>query len=380
MNNEFQEKLRLYKDGNLNQDEMSKIESEINKFIAISDYLNDDEKEFLEELKQQMPSDIRKENRIAKLLKRKINLRIILLTAFSAFSVLVAFIFIYFTASRITTSLFALDHKEIYTKREAMVQLAQIFQPQYKSYESSVSSSLFAQQNIRISLQENVGNTKIDKTEISVRYSFGKPVRSAEAAVRPLILDVFSYSVGHESTSLSGFKVLENAPQGTKAKLFIEFNKALTAQEIKEQFIDKISNMDPISLDFMPIAAIGSELVLANPSYYQVRTVFPYDKNNTKQLEGNALKQTQYENMDNHAHKESLVGNLNLIKNNLRLLQVIYYDDMLKNINFDDMIKQVENNGAQYVGMYISADSKDLLKLKGNSNIHCVEVENIVIW
>jgi hypothetical protein len=44
------------------------------------------------------------------------------------------------------------------------------------------------------------------------------------------------------------------------------------------------------------------------------------------------------------------------------------------------MIKQVENNGAQYLGMYISADSKVLLKLKGNTLIHCIRVQNIVIW
>lgn len=380
MSNEFQQKLKLYKEGKLNQDEMLKIESEINKFVAISDYLNDDEKEFLEELKQQIPSDIRKENKFAQLLKRKINLRIILLTALSSFIVLVIFIFMYFTASRITTSLFALDHNEIYAKREAMVQLAQMLQPQYKSYESSVNSSLFAQQNIRVSLEKNVGNTNIDKTEISIKYSFGKPVRSAKSAVRPLVLDILSYTTSHESTSLSGFKVLEDAPQGTKAKLFVEFNKPLTAQEIKEQFIDIIGNTDAVSLDLTPIAVIGSEFVLANPSYYQIRTVFPYGSNIAKLVEDNDFKQTQYENMDNQAHKESLVGNLNLIKNNLRLLQVAYYDAMFENVNFDDMIKQVESKGAQYVGMYISADSKDLLKLKSNPHIHCVEVENIVIW
>jgi hypothetical protein len=58
----------------------------------------------------------------------------------------------------------------------------------------------------------------------------------------------------------------------------------------------------------------------------------------------------------------------------------MYYDDMFKNINFDDLIKQVENTGAEYVGMYISADSKELLKLKGSPFIHCIGVENIVIW
>lgn len=380
MSNEFQKKLELYKKGKLNQDEMTKIEAEISKFIALSDYLNDDEKEFLEELKQQMSPDIREEHRIAKLLKRKLNLRIIFSTAFSAFFVLIVFIFIYFTASRITTSLFALDHKELYAKREAMVQLTQMFEPQYKSYKSSVSSSLFAQQNIRISLENNVGNTIIDRVEVNVRYSFGKPVRSDGSKVSTFILDHFPYSVRHESDNLSGFKVLENAPQGTKAQIFIKFNKAFTAQELKEQFINKINNADTTTLNFTPIATIGSEFLLANPSYYQVKTVFPYDKNNAKQLEGNGLKQAHYENMDNQTHKESLVGNLNLIKNNLRLLQVIYYDNMFESVNFDDLIKQVENNGVEYVGMYISADSKDLLKLASNPHIYYMEVCNIVIW
>lgn len=380
MNNEFQEKLQLYKEGKLNQDEMIEIESEIDKFIAISDYLNKDEKDFLEELKQHMPSNSGEENRVAKLLKRRVNLRIIAITAFSAFSALVVFIFIYFAASKLTMSWFGLDYKESFVKRETMVQLAEMFQPQYKSNESGVSTSQFAQQNIRVSLENTVGNTKIEETDISVRYSFGKPVKSGTAVVPPLIFEDFPYPITHESDPVSGFKVLENAPQGTKAKIFIEFNKALTAQQIKENFINKISNTDNASLDITPIAAIDSKFVLANPSYYRFSPVFPYDKNNAKQLEGNGLKQNQYENMENQAHKESLIGNLNLIKNNLRLLQIMYYEDMFENINFDDLIKLVENNGAEYVGMYISADSKELLNLKGNPLIHCMRVQNIVIW
>ena len=380
MSNEFQEKLQLYKEGKLNQDEVAEIESEIDKFIALSDYLNNDEKEFLEELKQQMPASSREKNRNDKLLKRRVNLRIIMITAFSAFSALVIFILIYFAASKITTTWFGLDYKEAYVRRETMVQFAQMFQPKYKSNRSGVDTSLFAQQNISVYLENTVGNTKIDETEISVRYSLGKPVRSGTTVVAPLIFDDFPHLVTHEPDPISGFKVLENAPQGTKAKIFVEFNKALTSQQIKEHFINKISNIDTSALDFTPIAAIGSDLVLANPSYYQCRPIFPYDKNNAKQLEDNSLKQNQYENMDDQAHKESLIGNLNLIKNNLSLLQVMYYDDMFKNTNFDDLIKQVENNGAEYVGMYISADSKELLKLKGSPFIHCMGVQNLVIW
>lgn len=380
MSNDFEGKLQLYKEGKLNQDEIAKIESDIDKFIAISDYLNNDEMNFLEEMKQNTPTINRDDNRIAKLLKRKVNLRIIMITAFSFFSALVIFIFIYFTASKITTSWFGLDYKESYVKRETMVQLSQMFQPKYKSYRSGVDTSNFAQQNIKVSLENTIGNTKIDETEISVRYSLGKPVKSRTTVVPPLIFEDFSYLVAHESDSISGFKVLENAPQGTKAKILVEFNKALTAQQIKEHFINKISNIDTAPLDITPIASIDSKFVLANPSYYQVRSVFPYDANNAKKLEGTGLKQNQYENMDDEAHKESLIGNLNLIKNNLRLLQVMYYEDMFKNINIDDMIKHVENNGAEYVGLYISADSKELLNLKGSPLIHCMRIDNIVLW
>lgn len=380
MSNEFQEKLQLYKEGKLNQDDAAEIESEIDKFLAISDYLNNDERAFLEELKQQMPADRVEENRTAKQLKRRVNSRIIMVTVFSVFSALVVFIFLYFAASKITSSLFGLDYKESYVKRETMVQFTQMFQPKYKSYKSIVSALLFAQQSISVSLENTVGNTKIDETEISVRYSFGKPVRSGTRVMPPLVYEDFINSAGHESDPVSGFKVLENAPQGTKAKIFVEFNKALTAQQIKEHFINQISNVDTAPLDITPLAGIGTELVLANPSYYLFTPVFPYGNNNAEANEGKAVKQNLYENMDNQAHKESLIGNLNLIKSNKRLLQVMYYEDMLENINIDDMIKHVENNGVEYVGMYISADSKELLKFMGNPLIHCMRVQNIVVW
>ena len=58
----------------------------------------------------------------------------------------------------------------------------------------------------------------------------------------------------------------------------------------------------------------------------------------------------------------------------------MYYEDMFENINIDDIIKHVENNGVEYVGVYISADSKELLKLKDNPMIHYLRVENIVVW
>lgn len=377
MNNDFQEKLKRYKEGQLSQDDMSQMTAEINKFIAITEYLNEDEKVFIEELKREIQPNLQKNNHTAQHIKRKVNLRIVLLTAFTAIFLFVGFVLLYFTASRITTSLFALDHKEIYVKNQAVIQLTQIFQPEYKSHQSSVSSSLFAKQNIRVFLEKNVGNTQIDRTEINVKYRFGKPVSSAESMVHPA---TFFYADDETSVDLSGFNVLENAPQGTKAKVFVSFDQALTASEIKEQFIAQLSDSDDTDLDFMPIAFINSDFLLANPSYYQMTAVYPYDQKHTDLLKDRGSMQALYESFDNDAHKASLIGNLNLIKSNLDLLQAIYYENMFEETDFDALITQVENDGAMYVGMYLSADSKALLAFKNNSHIQSMTVVNLVIW
>jgi hypothetical protein len=376
MDNEFQKKLKLYKEGKLNKEEVSEIESSIDKFIAISDYLNNDEKDFFEELKQQTTPE---GNITDKSLKLKINLRIILLTVSSVIFALLVLILLFFTTSKITTSIFGLNYKETFVKREVVVQFAEMFIPQYKSNESSVSSSPFAQQNISVFLKNSVGNTKIDTTEIDVKYSFGKPVKSKTNELPPLISEEVVATSNHESDTISGFKVLENAPFGTKSKIFIEFNRRLSAEDIKENFINKLgSTVTPF--DITPIAIINSNFILANPSYYEFRPVFPYDSNNANQLEDNGVKQEQYLNMDNQAHKNSLIGNLHIIKNNLNLLQTMFYNDMFNDVNFDDLIKNVEDNGAEYMGIYIIGDSKELLKLKGSPLIHCMRVQNIVIW
>lgn len=387
MNNEFHEKLQLYKEGKLSPSEMAEIESEIDKFAAMIDYLNGDDKAFLEELKEQIPVDNGEENRPAKILKRKVNLRIIVLTAISAFSVLILTIFLFFSIGKITTSLFSFDYKESFVKSAIIGQLVEMFHPQYEIADSSMSKSPFAQQNIDVSLKSTVGNTLIDRTKINVRYSFGKPIKTESSVSIPLLqIEDLNLLNSHGSNSIWGFKILEKAPQGTKAKIFVEFNKPLTPEQLKEHFLNQISIVDTAPLEITPLTTLGSRIVLANPSFYQFTPVFPFgnnkknNKKNAKQLDDNNLKQTLFENMDNQAQKESFIGNLNLIKSNKRLLQIMYSDEIFDKINIDDIIKQVENNGVQYVGVYISADSKELLKLKDNPLIKSVIVENIVVW
>jgi hypothetical protein len=386
MNSEFQEKLQLYKEGKLSENEVAEIEGELDKFTAMMDYLNDDDKAFLEELTQPLPAGNGKEINPTKLLKRRVNSRIILTSAISVFAGLILFMFLYFTTSKIVTSIFALDYKEGFVKRATISQLVQMFHPQYEWHSSGSDKLPFAQQIIHVSLDNTVGNTLIKETELTVKYSFGRPIRS-EASVDSQLFPMEEFSMlDVDETNpipIPNFSILEKAPQGTKAKIFIKFNKSLTPQQLQEHFINKISTDETTPLKFTPLAAMSSDYILANPSYFSFTPFYPINKstnNYAKYFEGNQLKQIAYESMDDKAHSESFIGNLYLLKNNKKLLEVMYFDDMFENTNIEDTIKQIEKNGVQYVGMYISEDSKELLKLKSNPLVRWIRVYSIVVW
>ncbi len=382
MSNEFEEKLRRYKEGNLNSEESAEIECELDKFNALRDFLDKEDEEFLDQLKQPLPISSKEENRFAKGLKRKVNLRIILITAVSVFFIFIGTIILTFLTSNIVTSLFGFDYKELYVRRASMVQLAEILHPQYNSHSSGTSSSLFAQQGVDVTLDNTVGNTTINKTTLRVHYSLGKPVPSKDPieGLRLLMTQPTASLNDHEANSISGFRVLEKAPQGTKAQIFVEFSSLLTPEQLKEQLIDQINTTDNTDLDITPVLTISSRLIMANPSYFSFTPSYPYDSTSINQRESMAPRQSLYDSMDNQAHKESLIGNLNLIKDNQKLLQTVYGENILYEINMDDVIKQVEDKGVQYNGMYISGDREALLKLKGNPLIHCMQVQNIVLW
>lgn len=378
MNNEFEKKLKLYKEGKLNHDEIADIEHEIDKFNAIMDYINQDDKDFIEELKVQIPINNKEEKKVNKSLKRSVNLRIIMLTAFSMISIFILIILLYFFTSNITTSLFAMKSEEAFVEREKIAQLAEMFNPQYDVTRSGNQKLLFAKQNIDVTLKNSIGNTEIDKKEIKVNYSFGKPIKSNRDLDFELIYaDYFTIFNPHEDTSILGINILDETPKGTKARIFVEFSKPLTPEDIKENIINKI---DSNSIELTPLVAIDSKFVIANHSYFDFRPFYPFGKDSRKHEENISAKQDKYADFDNSAHQESLIGNLNLIKNNQRLVEIMYFDDIFDSLNIDETIKKAESNGVEYIGAYITANTEDLLNLRDNKLIHGIGVQDIVIW
>ena len=378
MNHDFQKKLELYKEGKLNENQVSELEAEIDKFTALQEYLKDDDNDLFEELKNITPT--KTETKDVKRIKRGVNIRLISTTIIIVLATLVTIQFLYRVSSNITSSLFALDHKERFVESQKIGQLVQMFHPQYELNGIGGYDYGFAKQAFQTSSYNKVGNTLIEEFEIKINYSFGKPIKVVTGpAKEPVMLDWGISPLRNHYDPLLGFEPLENAPQGTKAQIFILFKEALTASELQNKIISQL-NVDTVTLDFTPVVIVDSIFLIANSSYFQFTPVYPYDTNNAKLLEDNPDKQELYESMDDEAHQESLIQNLHLIKDNERLLQAMYYVDMLDGINIDDAIGKVEQNGAEYVGMYISADSKELLELKGHPNIGGITVENIVLW
>lgn len=375
MNNDFEEKLRRYKEGSMNESEVAEIESEIEKHTALLEHLTMEDEAFITELKQEMP--VRNNEAIpAKQLKRNVNKRIIMMTAISVVSILITLTIIKFLTTTIAAELFELDHKEAYVERATIVQLTEMFYPQYESRGSGVEQFQPTQQNISVSLGNIVGNTMVEETEVNVRYSFGKPVIGDTTTEGLPLLEAGFFSLMNQYDTNDGFDVLENAPAGTKAKIVVKFNEGLSTHQSKELKKDLLTQIN--NLDVIPLVAIGEEFVVANPSYYAFTPIYPYD--NRAYYEEASEKQNQYEDLDDETHTESFIRNLNLIKDNQELVHVMFNAYEFANMDINKIIDHVESNGIEYIGMYLTADSKEMLTLKDNPLIDRIWVQNIVVW
>ena len=101
-----------------------------------------------------------------------------------------------------------------------------MFHPQYESHGSSGDKLPFAQQNIHVYLDNTVGNTIIKETEIKVRFSFGRPVRSEQSSdfsLFPMDLDGFSLLNSDESNPIPipDFTILERLLKGQRQKYLL---------------------------------------------------------------------------------------------------------------------------------------------------------------
>lgn len=386
MSEDFQKKINEYRDGKLSEEESKKVEEEIERISAVIDYLNEEEDSLLLDMEQPLWEESEKDLQTAKGIKRKINRRILFATARVVILIWLITSFLMFAANGLINKIFALDYKEAFVARSTLQQMLEVFLPDYEYRSTYGTETSFSRQEMSATLERTAGHSTLDNMEVTVKYMFGKP-RSSNAlentAFYSLIVSQGGYISPYDypADSNSGFLPLENAPSGTVAKVLIVFSEPLTPEDLRDTFIDQLYPKDQDPVQVSPLFPISNLFIIGNPSYYSYTPVYPFGDDQQDVMENRGELEALFRSYDNQVHTDSIIGNLQLIQNNEELLVVLFgQPELLQNMDLPDVIADIEENGVKYFGAYFTADTKDLLELKGNPLIHSIQVESIVLW
>lgn len=380
MNNNFKEKLQLYKAGRLNELEADAVEKEIDRFVSIREYLEENDDTFIEIIKEEMNQKISEESTIVKKINRKMLRKIISLSLVTIFVCLIVLPIIYLStisligeATRVDSTRFVQEH--IFTE-----QLMKMSFPQY-TVKGGSDHTEFYKQNFTCNYSEGISRSALTN-KIEVSYSFGrlkKPMSNRNNRLQFFYSDMF-YAVNSQTNfNSTEWNILSKAPKGTKAQIFITFKTKLSPEQATMALGKEYLSLEN-DFNITMLADINSEIVLGN-----VDPVNYYENNRkyiSKQEERDFI--TGYNNYDNDIHKQVMLYGLLQIKNHRRIADYVAVnfgfraDKVFKDI--DESISYVEKNGVQYVGAIISGDTKELLKIKDNPNVVACTILDLVVW
>lgn len=383
MSEDIKLKLELYKDGKLSKTESESIEKEIEKYLAIKDYLDEKDEKMLEDLQRELDRNLAPENSFGKKINRKIITKISTLTLLTVLACLIIIPMLYLSAMSILGSTFRLDSDKFSEESVFSEQFMNMVFPEVRSGKSRDHTEFYKQS---FTLSYNNGlSRKAQATELKFNYSFGKLKKPENLPGKRL--QIFSRDDFHAlnpqtyfNPASSEWNYLEEAADGTKAQIFVSFKSGYSPEKAFEmlgkQYFGNSNDNGVIML-----ADTGSTIVMANTN-----PVYFYERNknsDSKQSETEYIN--KYSGFDNEVHKEAFAYGLNQIKKHRSLADYIIdnYSYEAGESIFDDtdtMLSYVEKNGVKYVGAVIKGDTKELLKLKDNPDIYACRVYDIVIW
>ena len=364
----------------LSETEITSVEKEIEKYIAIKEYLDDNDKEFIKELKEEMDQELPAPSSIGKKINRKIIKKIISLSLATILACVILIPMLYISVSSLLGRVFRVDATRFSNEQNFTRQFISMAFPQVKNTGGSNHTEFYNQKFV-CSYIKGISN-KAPSEEIEVNYSFGKlkkPTNSIDKGLQFFEKDKF-YAINSQTYfKAAEWNYLEKAPDGTKAQISITFKSKLSPQQaftaLGKQYFDPQKGFDITML-----ADIDSEIVLGN-----MDPASAYEANNkvfSKQDELDNIN--KFNAYDNDVHKQVLLYGLNQIKNHKNITDYITvnYSATREKLfeNIDESISYVEKNGVQYVGALITGDTKELLKLKDNLNISDCTIEDLVVW
>ncbi len=376
MSEDFKERLDLYKKGELSNEEAEKIEGELDRFTAMSEYLRQEEKLFEAELKAELDSRVPAEKLTGKRINRKMVARIAKVTITTLLACIVIVPMLYLTTMSVLGGIFRIDGDGFAKRQHFANDFIHMAFPE-KAVVGGRNSTQFYKQDFSWEFTNGIGK-KADRLELSVSYSFGRlknPGIVLEEKLSYYKRDLF-YAVNKDTSfNPMEWNLLEKAPSGTSAQIFVTYRHKLKPKEAKAALgAQYFRQAGGFTVDML--ADTGSTLALANsnPSnYYNI---------SSKTSETDFIN--SFYSYDNEIHKEIMLYGLENIKENEDLASYIseYYTNDGRQALGDTgkMLEYVKNNGVLYIGAVISGDAKELLKLKENPEIYSCRVEEITVW
>lgn len=379
MSKDFRKKLDLYREGKLNHEDTVLIEAEINKYISIADYLDNDDKEFMSQLKNELDIKTPAKMSMAKKINRKLMLKIVSLSMLTVLACAVIIPTVYFSILSILGTALNVDSKRFTQEHNFANQYIHMAFPEVSSTGGG-NKTEFYKRTFNCNIIKGLGR-KTEKDNIVVKYSFGKlidPDNDLKQRLQYYRSEWF-YAINSQNYfNQKEWNYLENAPVGTKAKIFVTFKHKLTPEKAKAALGDQYFKCDEYtSIDMLTYTGSNFVLTSINPECYYGQNSDSENKDDEQNF------MNEYYSYDSFTHKEVMLFGLKEIKKYKNIADYIstYYTyDASAFDDIDNIISTVDKNGVQYVGAIISGDSKELLKLKENPEIIACRVDDIVVW
>lgn len=383
MSEDFRLKLELYRDGKLSAAERAFMEEEIERYSAIKDYLEEKDEQMIADLKKELDREAPTETSFSKRINRKMVAKIIRLSLITVLVCLIVLPMLYLAVMSFLGNAFRVDSNEFTADSVFSAQFMNMAFPQVRSGRAGDHTE-FYKQTFTLTYTDGLSH-KAQAAELAVNYSFGKlkkPEKPPEERLQTFSTDDF-HALNPQTyfnPDSSEWNYLEEAPAGTKARIFVAFKSGLSPQKAfealgKQYFQNESDN------SILMLADTGSTIVMANtdPAYFYEQK----NKSVSKQSELEYIN--KYNNGDNEIHKEVFLYGLNQIKKHSNIAGYIvenysYGAGKVLFHNIGTMLSYVEENGVQYVGAVITGDTKELLELKNNPQVYACRVYDIVVW
>jgi|GEM_PF-3805696 len=380
MTEDFKERLDLYRKGELSTEETEKIEYELDRFAAIKDYLRQEEKLFETELKAGLDSGVPPEKLTGKRINRRMVARIARVTIITLLACIVIVPMLYLTTMSVLGSIFRIDADRFAQEQHFASDFIHMAFPG-KAVVGGRNSTEFYKQDFSLELTKGISR-EAGRLELSVSCSFGRlkgPRSLFDEKLSYYKRDLF-YAVNKDTYFIpTEWSLLEKAPSGTSAQIFVTYRQKLKPGEAKAALgTQYFLPSGGFTVDML--ADTGSTLALANfnPSYYYIAN----NGNSSKMDDTDFIN--SFDSYDDETHKEVMLYGLEQLKKHESIASYIseYYTYGGRQALGDTgkMLEYVKSNGVRYIGAVISGDAKELLKLKENPEIFSCKVEEITVW